>query len=52
MTATSCSLERPSTPSRVEALENAASLAIDIPVAFSAELRREGLVHPAAPIPA
>jgi D-threo-aldose 1-dehydrogenase len=42
----------PGALSRVEVLENAAALAIDIPTGFWAELRSEGLLHPAAPVPA
>ena len=42
----------PGALSRAEVLENAAAVAFDIPAAFWAELRHEGLLHPAAPVPA
>jgi D-threo-aldose 1-dehydrogenase len=41
----------PGALSRAEVLENVRNLALDIPAALWAELKHEGLLHPAAPVP-
>lgn len=41
----------PGALSRAEALANAGALRVEIPAALWAELKHEGLLHPAAPVP-
>jgi len=43
--------DHPGAPGRAEMLPDASALRVDLEAGFWAELKREGLLHPAAPVP-